>query len=84
MATLSTDQLNTLRNLADKKAGVDVGWVTIAIAQELTELGLATRTRSGWEITPAGEDALKRAGAGGSPRLKGTLSLFQAMQPATS
>ena len=56
--SLSTGQLDTLRNLAGKKAGGDVGWVKIAAARELTDLGLAARNRSGWEITTNGEAAL--------------------------
>jgi hypothetical protein len=56
--TLSTGQIDTLRNLAAKKAGRHVRWVAIAEARELTELGLAARNRSGWEITPDGEVAL--------------------------
>ncbi len=60
--SLSTGQLETLQNLAGKKAGSDVGWVKIAAARELTDLGLATRNRSGWEITTNGEVALGREG----------------------
>jgi hypothetical protein len=55
---LSGGQLEALRNLALKKAGVEVGWIAITEARELTELGFAERTRSGWQITPAGEAAL--------------------------
>jgi hypothetical protein len=60
--TLSAGQLDTLRNLAGKKAGGDVGWVNIAIARELTELGLAARNQSGWVITTSGEAALELEG----------------------
>ena len=60
--TLSSGQIDTLRNLAGRKAGDDVGWVKIAPARELTDLGLAARSRSGWRITIAGEAALGRAG----------------------
>ena len=60
--TLSPAQLDTLRNLSRKKAGDVVGWVAIAEARELTELGLAARNRSGWEITAEGEVALDRQG----------------------
>jgi hypothetical protein len=59
VAVLSPAQLDALSNLARKKAGDDVGWVAIAQARELTELGLALRTRSGWEITEAGEAVLQ-------------------------
>jgi hypothetical protein len=55
---LSEGQLDALRNLAHKRGGELVGWISIPDAQELTELGLAIRTRSGWEITEAGLAAL--------------------------
>ena len=58
MTALSPAQFDALSNLARKKAGDDVGWVAIAEARELTDLGLALRTRSGWEITDSGEAAL--------------------------
>jgi len=58
MTALSPAQFDALSNLARKKAGDEVGWVAIAQARELTDLGLALRTRSGWEITDAGEAAL--------------------------
>jgi hypothetical protein len=51
---LSDRQLEALRNLSRKKAGADVGWIAIAEARDLTDLGFATRKPSGWEITPAG------------------------------
>ena len=59
---LSSGQLDTLTNLSRKKAGETVGWVAIAEARELCELGLAARTRSGWEITASGEVALSQQG----------------------
>jgi len=52
--TISDKQLRSLHNLADKQAGQDVDWINIADARALTELGLARRSRGGWEITPAG------------------------------
>ena len=58
MTPLSPAQFDALSNLARKKAGDAVGWVAIAQARELTDLGLAQRTRSGWEITEAGEAML--------------------------
>lgn len=61
--TLTPGQLGTLQNLARKKAGATVGWVDIAEARGLTELGLAARNRSGWEITPEGEAVLERQSA---------------------
>jgi hypothetical protein len=51
---LSDAQIDALRNLARKKAGEIVGWIGIAEARGLTELGFAMRNRSGWQITDAG------------------------------
>jgi hypothetical protein len=59
---LSSRLLDTLANLSRKKAGADVGWVAIAEARELDAMGLAVRTRSGWEITASGEAALGQEG----------------------
>ena len=50
--------LDALRNLARKRAGEPVGWIDIGRARELTELGYATRNRSGWQITASGVEAL--------------------------
>jgi hypothetical protein len=61
---LSDAQIDALRNLARKKAGDVVGWIAIAEARALTELGFATRNRSGWEITDAGVAALAHRGSG--------------------
>jgi hypothetical protein len=58
--TLSDSQLAALRNLSRKKAGAIVGWIDIAEARGLTDLGLAVRTGGGWRITPAGEETLMR------------------------
>ena len=55
---LSARLVAALENLADKKAGKDVGWINIADARALTDLGLAARSREGWDITPAGAAAL--------------------------
>jgi hypothetical protein len=52
--SISDKALCALHNLADKHSGQDVDWISIADARVLTELGLAKRTRSGWEITPEG------------------------------
>jgi hypothetical protein len=52
---LSADQLDTLRNLSRKKAGAEIGFIRIAAARELTDLGLALRNPSGWQITADGE-----------------------------
>jgi hypothetical protein len=60
--SLSVSELSALHNLADKQAGRDVDWISIADARALTELGLAKRTRSGWEITPKGVAFVKTQG----------------------
>ncbi len=52
--TITPKELCALHNLADKQAGEDVNWINIADARALTELGLARRTREGWEITAEG------------------------------
>ena len=62
--SISESELTALQNLAEKQAGKDVDWINIADARALTELGLARRTRGGWEITPEGM-ALVKAQAGG-------------------
>jgi hypothetical protein len=53
-------QLDALNELARKKAGGHVPFVNIACARALTELGLAERSREGWDITPAGSALLAR------------------------
>ncbi len=63
--TLSLKELTALHNLADKQAGEEVNWINIADARALTELGLARRTRGGWEITQEGL-AMVRAQSDGS------------------
>ena len=55
---LTDAQFEALRNLARKKAGDVVGWIAIAEARGLTELGFAERNRSGWQITDAGASML--------------------------
>ena len=57
--TLTDGQYAALRNLARKKAGNAVDWITISDARALTSLGLAIRDREGWVITQAGEAALE-------------------------
>ncbi len=52
-------QRNALQNLARKKTGVDVDWISIGDARALTELGLARRGAGGWHITDEGEAKLK-------------------------
>ena len=55
---LTAGQLEALRNLARKKAGLQVSWIVIADALGLTDLGFAARNRSGWQITAAGASLL--------------------------
>jgi hypothetical protein len=57
-ADLPQEQLTALRNLARKQAGEEVDWINIAAARALSELGLAHRSRQGWEITPEGAEIL--------------------------
>lgn len=54
MDELTPSQTDALRNLARKSAGHDTAFVNIADARALTELGLAARSRQGWDITAAG------------------------------
>ena len=56
--TLTAGQLDALDNLSRKKAGLEVGWIVIADALGLTDLGFAARNRSGWQITAAGASLL--------------------------
>jgi len=67
MDDLTTGQLETLQILARKKAGEAVAYVKIADARALTDLGLAQRSREGWDITAAGTALLARRN--GPPRL---------------
>jgi hypothetical protein len=62
--TISDREMTALHNLADKQAGREVDWISIADARALTELGLARRNRAGWEITAAGLALLKGEAAG--------------------
>lgn len=66
MRALSDGELAALRNLADKRGGNVTPFLRIADAQQLTELGLATRSRQGWDITTAGIAYLARL-AGDQP-----------------
>ena len=54
MDDLTDGQRNALHELALKKSGGEVGFINIADARTLTDLGLARRAHSGWEITPEG------------------------------
>ncbi|HZZ66916.1 MAG TPA: hypothetical protein VFE18_01970 [Phenylobacterium sp.] len=60
MADLTDAQLNALRNLAEKKLGGETPFINISAARALTELGLAERSREGWDITPEGSALLAR------------------------
>jgi hypothetical protein len=60
MTDLTDGQLQALRNLKRKKNGEEVPFVNIADARALTELGLAERSREGWDITTAGAAFLVR------------------------
>jgi hypothetical protein len=64
---LSDRQFTALHNLARKQAGEDVGWINIADARAVEQLGLAERTGEGWQITPEGAAALA-AGPGRTRR----------------
>ena len=68
---LTDGQLSALRNLSRKKAGLEVGWIVIADALGLTDLGFAARNPSGWQITAAGAAQLAhhdlRAGGSSAP-----------------
>lgn len=58
---LSDSQLAALRNLSAKEGGGTIGWISIAAARSLADLGLADRAQYGWRITPAGAAALDLA-----------------------
>jgi hypothetical protein len=54
MITLTKAELAALRNLAEKSTGALTGFLNIADARRLTELGFASRSRQGWDITAEG------------------------------
>lgn len=62
MDDLTGGQLHALQNLARKRDGQEVPFVNIADARVLTDLGLAERSREGWDITGAGSALLARLG----------------------
>ena len=62
MQDLTKGELHALRNLAEKSAGNVTPFLRIADAQRLTELGFASRSQQGWDITPAGNAHLTRLG----------------------
>jgi len=51
---LTESQRHALHGLAEKRAGATTVFVNIADARFLTDLGYATRSRQGWDITSAG------------------------------
>lgn len=55
---LTEGQMIALRNLSLKRSGQPVDFINIADARALTELGLAVRSREGWEITRDGQALL--------------------------
>lgn len=61
---LSDGQVTALENLYRKLAGEDVGWISIADARALSDLGLAERNPAGWNITAAGQAWLHRRRTG--------------------
>ena len=63
MDDLTSGQIEALRDLARKRDGESVPFVNIADARALTELGMAERSREGWNITPAGAALLARMAA---------------------
>lgn len=63
MDPLSDGQLHALHNLARKRGGDEVPFINIADARALTELGYATRSQEGWDITPEGAAHLARLSA---------------------
>jgi hypothetical protein len=62
MDNLSDGEVTALRNLAQKREGVVTAFINISDARHLTDLGLATRSRQGWDITAAGSAHLRRLG----------------------
>lgn len=60
MDPLTAAQVRALRNLVEKRDGNLTPFLNIADAQRLTDLGLAQRSRQGWDVTPAGAAYLLR------------------------
>lgn len=63
MDDLTNGQVEALQDLSRKRDGEPVPFVNIADARALTELGLAERSREGWNITAAGAALLARLAA---------------------
>ena len=64
---LTLDQRRALENLARKSKGEDVGWINIANAQALVQMGLCDRDRQGWRVNPCGLAWLLEHGGAASP-----------------
>ena len=60
MHSLTDPELHALQRLAEKKAGASVPFINIAAARTLCDLGFATRSHEGWDITPEGSAVLAR------------------------
>lgn len=60
MDDLSETDLHALQILAEKQAGRAVPFINIAAARRLADLGLASRSHEGWDITPEGGAVLAR------------------------
>lgn len=60
MDELSEIDLHALQILAEKKAGNAIPFMNIGAARRLTDLGLASRSHEGWDITPEGGAVLAR------------------------
>ena len=68
MTSLSAGELQALRNLSEKQGGAETGFINIADAQRLTELGLPIRSRQGWDITDEGVAFLANLSTGPKTR----------------
>lgn len=66
MGEISVGELQTLRHLAIRRDGAETPFLNIANAQHLTQLGLAARSRQGWDITNAGSAYLVRLDTSGA------------------
>ncbi len=66
MTILTDAELHALRNLAEKRGGAMTAFVNIADARRLTDLGFASRSRQGWDITAEGSAFLARHNPGPS------------------
>jgi hypothetical protein len=60
MHELTAAELHALHLLALKRSGEAVAFLNIAAARTLSDLGLAARSREGWDITPEGSAELAR------------------------